>query len=300
MADNLGEIIARILSRGPAPADDPEWPQVTCEVCIGHGWIHPLLPDGSDFDYAAPLIMCPCKAVAWEATKAERLARQWELHSGIPVRFRHMCFEDNPNLTDGTSNPGLLDRLQTADVATASWYLWGGLGRGKTAIAAAYAWRYLQVTGESVRYQSTPALLSELRSTYGTYPHLRPWERTDGDAYGDPYSDRAATDAPPSSVQRAVESDVMGRYQRAGLLVLDDIGVEQVTGSGWAEDRMYQLISERHDQHRPAVFTSNLPLEDLGRRYGERTLWRIAEMCGPANIVHLGGRNLRKTWADPR
>lgn len=291
MPENLSEIIARILSRGPAPADDPEWPQMNCELCDDRGWIHPLLPDDSDFDYNAKLVMCPCKAGVWEATRAERLTRHWEMHSGIPLRFRHMRFEDNPNLTDGASNPGLLDRLQTADVATSSWYLWGGLGRGKTAIAAAYAWRYLNETGESVAYQSTPTLLGELRSTYGQYPRLRPWEQD-----GDGWNDRAAPDAPPASVQRAVESEVMGRYQRAGLLVLDDIGVEQVTGSGWAEDRMYQLISERHDQHRPAVFTSNLSLEELGRRYGERTLWRIAEMCGPANIVHLGGRNLRKTW----
>lgn len=290
--ENLAETIARILSRGPAPADDPAWPQMNCQLCSDRGWIHQPLPDGSDFDYAAPLIICPCKAMAWEATKAERLVRHWELHSGIPARFRQMRFEDNPNLTDGTSNPGLIDRLRTADVATASWYLWGGLGRGKTGIATAYAWRYLQETGESVAYQSTPSLLSELRSTYGAYPHLSPWERTDGDAYGD----RAAADAPPPSVQRAVEADVMGRYQRAGLLVLDDIGVEQVTSSGWAEDRMYQLISERHDQHRPTVFTSNLSLDDLGRRYGQRTLWRIAESCGPENIIHLNGRNLRKTW----
>ena len=291
--ENPSEIIARILGRGPAPADDPEWPQLHCERCNDLGWIHPLLPDGSGVDYNARYVMCPCKAVAWEATKAERLARHWEMHSGIPVRFRAMRLEDNPNLTDGASNPGLLDRLRTADVATASWYLWGGLGRGKTGVAVAYARRYLYETGESVAYQSTPTLLSELRSTYSAYPRLRPWER-DGD--GDGWNDRAAQDAPSAPVQRAVEADVMGRYQRAGLLVLDDIGVEQVTGSGWAEDRMYQLISERHDQGRPAVFTSNLPLKELGQRYGERTLWRIAEMCGPANIVHLGGRNLRKIW----
>ena len=83
----------------------------------------------------------------------------------------------------------------------------------------------------------------------------------------------------------------MERYLAADVLILDDLGAERLTE--WAAERLYMLIGQRHDEERTTVFTSNLSLEDVAAKLGERTTWRILEMCGADNIVEVKGPNLR-------
>lgn len=265
--------LARILERGPLPADVADQPQFACPLCQDRGYRHPPAAEGG-LDYEAPLMLCDCRLSAWTASLPERLTRYWEQHSGVPAHFQQMRLEDHPNVL-GHSNPFLFSRLVSGDYARASWYLWGGFGVGKTGAAVGYGWRYLHEVGGSVVFRTLPKLLAELRATYG-----RPARQ-----YGD--DDGAPTET---------EADVIRRYQTCGLLILDDLGAEQVSGSGWVEDRLYQVIGHRHDEDLPTVFTSNLSLVQVAQRIGERTTWRIAEMCGRENVVELQGRNLRKTW----
>lgn len=230
---------------------------------------------------------CPCPDGAAEQERvrqlrrermaeaqAARLARHWQETTGIPERFRDLRLEEHPNLKDGGSD-GLLARLVAAEYGRASWFLWGSYGVGKTGIAAGYAWRYLHATGESVLFRTLPDLLAELRATYD-----RPQRDEDG----------GERESGPT------EANVMARYQNAGLLILDDLGAEQVRQTGentWAADRLYQVIGYRHAQRRPMLFTSNLKMSDVGRRLGERITWRIVEMCTRENIIEVKGANLR-------
>lgn len=269
--EGMAGTLARILERGPAPADDLEWPEPACDICNDRGYVHHRLPGGA-LDYDAPLELCECRRKAWEASLPDRLARHWELHSGVPAHFRHLRLDTHPNLI-GDNNPGMRAQLWATDCSRASWYFWGTFGTGKTGIAVGYGWRYLNETGGNVLFRTLPKLLSELRATYN-----RP-ARNDED-----------------SPQQETEADVMHRYQSCGLLILDDLGAEQVNGSGWVEDRLYQIIGERHDEDRPTVFTSNLSLSELRQRIGERIIWRIVESCGELGIVEVQGRNLRQTW----
>lgn len=267
--EGMAENIVRILERGPRPADDPEWPQPSCFQCSDRGYVHQFQPNGK-VDYDAPLMLCECRRKAWQDSLPDRLARHWELHSGVPKHFRDLRLDTHPNFMGG-SNPGLLKRLLAADYTQDSWYLFGGFGKGKTGIAVGYGWEYLHTVGGSVLFRTLPALLSELKATYG-----RPVYR-EGD------------DTSPQET----EAEVLLRYKRAGLLILDDLGAEQVSGSGWVEDRLYQIIGYRHDEDLPTVCTSNLSLPEVAQRIGERTTWRIAEMCGRENVIELQGRNLR-------
>lgn len=72
---------------------------------------------------------------------------------------------------------------------------------------------------------------------------------------------------------------------RCHVLVLDDFGAERVTE--WAREQLLLILSERYDQHRSTIITSNFSLGELAARIseaaddpsGERIASRIAEVC---------------------
>ena len=55
--------------------------------------------------------------------------------------------------------------------------------------------------------------------------------------------------------------DLFEQLQTAPLLVLDDLGSENSTP--WAEDKLYQIIAQRHEARLPTVITSAFSLEEL-------------------------------------
>lgn len=142
----------------------------------------------------------------------------------------------------------------------ASYYLHGPVGTGKTGLAAGYLQHWILTRGKPGRFVTAPRLFAELRATY------------DGENS---------------------ELSVLERYSRTPLLVLDDLGSESTRSADWVADRLYQILGERHDELRPTVITSNLNLDALTERVGERLVWRIVEACGPGGIIEVGGRNLR-------
>ncbi len=237
---------------------------------------------------------CPCpEGMAEKARARAEKDRKVALHqqvireqrwrdAGIPRRFESFRLdntpvrETHPELIAALTYPSLADVDDTAEANAAweqryeqwesSWFLWAPHGRGKTGLAVAYAWETLQcvqdgyLNSPTILFRTVPGLLSELRATM------------------DPASE-------------LTEESLMKRCRDAHLLILDDLGAERV--SGWVEERLYLIIGQRHDEMLPTVFTSNLSLEAVGNKLGERITWRIAEMCGPDNIVQVQGPNLR-------
>lgn len=220
-----------------------------------------------------------------EQEDRQRLQGLWS-SAGIPLRFAEMRLSTSPLCQ---SHPEIVARLSPPhDVWEdygedeeppneildaylslwgtwiASWFLYGPSGVGKTGLAVGLAWERIKLDDElkSLRFTTAPAMLSELRSTYN----------------------RSGDDP--------TEQDVIDKYAQADLLLLDDLGAEQVKNTGWVEDRLYQIIGERHDNLRPTIFTSNLSIAQLATRIGERITWRIVEMVSK-NILHLTGPNLR-------
>ncbi len=202
---------------------------------------------------------------------------EWE-SSGVPARALGWRLGTSP-VAKSAAGWGLVVRLAAAGKAGGShvdwwgqsYYLWGPTGVGKTGLAVGYLHQWVDPAfGEPgrVAYWSVPDLLGALRASY------------------------------EGKVRRGEgEAAILRGCREADCLVLDDVGVEQVTFSGWAEDRLYQVIGHRHAELLPSVFTSNLSLAELGGRIGERLAWRILEMCGGANVVHVEGPNLRDVGA---
>ena len=243
-------------------------------VCLGYGATHCACPEGQE----ALRLEKEAEWIGNQAREKLRQERIWDT-SGVPIRFYGYSLETSPVKT---TMPELIVALtnheQTSekevpywdtDQWTRSWFLWGQHGVGKTGLAVGYGRERLLHWGSELVFETVPTLLYKLRCT------MSPKRREDIEEEDD----------------QPTEQSLMERYLAAEVLILDDLGVERVTE--WAQERLYMLIGHRHDEGLTTIFTSNLSLEDVAAKLGERTTWRILEMCGPDNIVEVKGPNLR-------
>ena len=71
------------------------------------------------------------------------------------------------------------------------------------------------------------------------------------------------------------EIKVLEKYQKAGVLVLDDIGTTAI--SDWMYHILYSLINYRYEYLKPTIITSNFSLEQLCEKLqDDRVVSRIA------------------------
>lgn len=204
---------------------------------------------------------CACPegtAAQAEREQRDRAARRNDVagfiaRAGIPQRFRSCTFDSYPG-----SQSALSTVKAFAEAGQFSVFLYGGYGVGKTGIAVSLLKARVERECEAALFVTVPNLLDAIRRGY----------------------------AEKSTEQ---DSQMLDRAKRVRYLVLDDIGAERVTD--WVADRLALIIGHRHDEELATAFTSNLTLDQLAGRVGERTGWRIAEMC---EVINVNGRNLRE------
>ena len=136
-----------------------------------------------------------------------------------------------------------------------SLLMWGAFGTGKTALAVGLVSDRID-RGERAYFTTTPKLLDRIKATY--------------------------------SKEGGEEDEILTLIKTVPFLVLDDLGAERVTD--WVEEKLFTIINERHDEMRDTVFTTNLSPAELGAHIGERTCWRVLEMC---DVLKIEGPNLR-------
>jgi DNA replication protein DnaC len=169
----------------------------------------------------------------------------------IPVRFQSKSFESYKT----ERNPKRKFVLQAAEAFVSSFnfnagpprglLMEGAVGCGKTHIAVAILRGVIQ-KGYTGLYYNMVDLLSDIRSTYG-------------------------------DATEASESDLLDEVNAPDLLVLDDLGAEKT--SEWVNDRLYLIVNRRYESGKPVVVTTNLSLDELIRKVGERTVSRLCEIC---------------------
>lgn len=83
-----------------------------------------------------------------------------------------------------------------------------------------------------------------------------------------------------SSNSEYKEHEVIKAYATAELLIIDDLGVEKA--SEWSESIFTQILEERMNNRKLTIFTSNIHIEDLSKRYPNgRVQSRIQKMTFP-------------------
>ena len=134
--------------------------------------------------------------------------------------------------------------------------LLGRVGTGKTHIALAVGWEWIEC-GKNVLYYQVEDLLDTLRAGYST------WQRGDPEGY----------------------ATILSFTQNVSLLILDDLGAE--VGKEWATAKLDQIINYRYIHRKPLIATTNLRLDQLPER--------IADRLSEGILVQLAGESYRKT-----
>lgn len=145
-----------------------------------------------------------------------------------------------------------------------SLLLTGDPGLGKTFLSAAIA---REVSGEGFSV------------VYDTAAHI--FERFEARKFG-----REAGEEIEADVERVLDCD---------LLILDDLGTEMTTP--FVQSALYGIVNGRILGQRPAILSTNLKLEELGRRYGPQTASRLE---GEYQILPFFGEDIRKLKKERR
>ena len=95
------------------------------------------------------------------------------------------------------------------------------------------------------------------------------------------------------------ETEVLGRINKARLLILDDVGTERLTE--YSLERLYSIIDSRYRACKPLIVTTNLTLDEMKNTNGDmqmsRIYSRVLEMCSfPVKCTGKGYR--RKATAE--
>ncbi len=142
-------------------------------------------------------------------------------------------------------------------------YIWGPNGTGKSYVAAAllkHAWRTWRLAGYCV-----------------TATQLNGCWIDDEEAH-------------PGS-----EETVVGRSYSIRLLVVDDLGKEHRTKSGFAETKLSALLRHRSRNQQTTIITTNMNPVEFGKAYSSSTKQLMKEVMHP---VCLKGDNMRDVVAN--
>lgn len=151
-------------------------------------------------------------------------------------------------------------------------YIVGGTGAGKTHLAWCVVLGYL----ENHARENGSSLAFSRKACLVTVSDLM------DDIKGAFSDDRSAT-------------DVLDRYSRYDLLVLDDLGKEVPTD--WVRSKLFQIVNRRYNDCKATVITSQYRPDQFVSRMGARgrddavaIRSRLAEMC---YLVEMDGRDRR-------
>jgi DNA replication protein DnaC len=84
--------------------------------------------------------------------------------------------------------------------------------------------------------------------------------------------------------------DQIEGIQGRQLLLLDDIGREHESASGWSNEMLFDLLRFRYGRSRPTLMTTNCKEEVLDARYTEGFVSFLRESC---QIVVINGTDYR-------
>lgn len=216
-------------------------------------------------------VMCECEAaesekqrLAEEEEKRQQRVRELKACSGIDEKYRDARFEtfivESDNAKPKRIALRYCDIFADMRARNQGLLLWGGVGTGKTYMAACIGNRIMENL-HTVTMTSFVKILQK-KSSFNTEED---------------------------------EEKFIHNLNRASLLIIDDLGAERSTD--YALEKVYNIVDSRYRSGKPVIYTTNLSLREMKAttdiRYA-RIYDRIFETCHP---VEFTGASWRKKAA---
>ncbi|WP_325228497.1 ATP-binding protein [Oscillibacter sp.] len=210
--------------------------------------------------------MCRCLRAYCAREQQKELSRMLDLGNQSFETFSLEWYSETEDPALGVSPRENMDwiyrtcKRYAADFGAGSGnlLLTGDPGLGKTFLSAAIA-REVGAEGFSV--------------VYDTAAHI--FDRFEARKFG-----REAGEALEADVDRVLDCD---------LLILDDLGTEMTTP--FVQSALYTIVNTRVINRRAAILSTNLKLDDLGRRYTPQIVSRIE---GEYQVLPFFGEDIRR------
>ena len=238
-----------------------------CPICSGTGW---KIVERAGLSGAE---RCSCYG--------ETRSRWLQESAGIPANYEHVTLENFKVPQDNPNREALGAALRDVKRFVKDFdpkgdhpglLIIGETGVGKTHLAVA-AMKVLLSRGHECTFFDYQNLIDRIRSG---------WDSTAGTADREAY-------------RTALETEV---------LVLDDLGSQRPVD--WVMDTMTSIITQRYNQRKPLIATTNLPDQNppgsesdyrrkaLGEVIGERAWSRLHEMCRVIKMPAVEDYRLRR------
>ena len=210
------------------------------------------------------VVRCLCK---YESVRRKqvKLAKKYGL-AKIPPEYLGKTFEDY--IVDADNEYAVKAAKALIDLPDKGVYLYGGVGTGKTLLAAITAQEILKA-GREVIFATVPTISMQLRSTFKNNSEIN-------------------------------ETEILEKLYTVQTLILDDVGMEKPTR--FVCSTLCNIFNERYNARLQTIMTSNYPLKALEKIFnnptdGERTIDgtriydRCKQMCVPIELKGNSRRN---------